>query len=235
MLFFYIRHGDPTYDPDALTPLGHRQAEAVGRRLAMYGLDRVFASTSNRAIQTATPACEMLKLKPTLVDFANESYAWEQLTYDSVIGKTWLFNSPEMRKLFTTLEIKSLGDEWYNHPQLLDKGYKEGIERIKRGADEFFLSLGYEHVPGTGRYKVVKPNNERVALFAHQGFGLAFLSCLLDIPYPEYATHFDICLTGVTVIDFREEDGIAIPKVLMHSGDGHLLTQGLPTSYGRKF
>ena len=32
MLFFYIRHGDPIYSPDSLTPLGRRQAEALGRR-----------------------------------------------------------------------------------------------------------------------------------------------------------------------------------------------------------
>ena len=34
MLLFYLRHGDPIYSPDSLTPLGQRQAEALGRRLA---------------------------------------------------------------------------------------------------------------------------------------------------------------------------------------------------------
>lgn len=56
MLLFYIRHGDPTYNPDELTPLGKRQAEAAAKRLALYGIDRIFASTSNRAIQTAQPS-----------------------------------------------------------------------------------------------------------------------------------------------------------------------------------
>lgn len=28
MIFFYIRHGDPIYVPDSLTPLGMRQADA---------------------------------------------------------------------------------------------------------------------------------------------------------------------------------------------------------------
>ena len=61
MLFFYIRHGDPIYDPDSLTALGKRQAEAVARRLALYGIDEIYASTSTRAIQTATPTSEILK------------------------------------------------------------------------------------------------------------------------------------------------------------------------------
>ena len=49
MLFFYIRHGDPIYNPDMLTPLGQEQAHAVAKRLALFGIDRVFASSSNRA------------------------------------------------------------------------------------------------------------------------------------------------------------------------------------------
>ena len=32
MLFFYVRHGDPIYNPDSLTPLGHEQARALGDR-----------------------------------------------------------------------------------------------------------------------------------------------------------------------------------------------------------
>ena len=68
MLLFYIRHGDPTYDPDELTPLGKRQAESVAKRLALYGIDRIFASTSNRAIQTARPTCEILKKEMTLLE-----------------------------------------------------------------------------------------------------------------------------------------------------------------------
>jgi len=80
MLFFYIRHGDPIYNPDSLTPLGHRQAEAVGRRLAQFGMDKIYASTSNRAIQTAQPLCELVKKDLTQLDFANENHAWQELT-----------------------------------------------------------------------------------------------------------------------------------------------------------
>ena len=40
MLLYFIRHGDPCYDPDSLTPLGLRQAEAIGRRLARYEIGR---------------------------------------------------------------------------------------------------------------------------------------------------------------------------------------------------
>ena len=41
MLLFYVRHGDPIYEPDQLTPLGEQQAEAVARRLALFGVDEI--------------------------------------------------------------------------------------------------------------------------------------------------------------------------------------------------
>ena len=63
MLFFYVRHGDPIYDPDSLTPFGHRQAEAVGKMLSLYRIDEVYSSTSERAKLTAQPLCEIARRK----------------------------------------------------------------------------------------------------------------------------------------------------------------------------
>ena len=60
MILFYVRHGDPIYNPDQLTPLGHRQAESVAKRLALFGVDEIYASTSTRAIQTAPPVFTIL-------------------------------------------------------------------------------------------------------------------------------------------------------------------------------
>ena len=237
MLFFYIRHGDPIYDPDSLTPLGHRQAEAIGKRLALYGLDKVYASTSNRAILTSKPACEILKKEPTLLEFANEHNAWQELVIDDAEGRRrWLFDENLPTKmLFHSPEVRQLGFRWFDHPQLNEPRFEQGMERIYNGCDELFASLGYEHERYSGRYKAVAPNNARVALFAHQGFGLAFLSALLDIPYPAFSVRFDMCHTGMTVIDFKEEGDIAIPRVLTLSSDAHLYREGLPTLYNYEY
>ena len=49
MLFFYVRHGDPIYDPDSLTEKGKQQAQALARRLSVHGLDKIFSSPMIRA------------------------------------------------------------------------------------------------------------------------------------------------------------------------------------------
>lgn len=233
MIFYYIRHGDPIYDPDSLTPLGERQAEALAKRLSLYGLDKVYTSTSNRAMMTAKPTCDVLNIQPELLDFANEHYTWCEMTAekDDHTGRTWLFHHPRIVDLFTDKSIRALGDRWFDHPDLLEGNYEKGIGRIYSEADKFFTSLGYEHIRYTGKYKITKKNDQRVALFAHQGFGLAFLSCVLDIPYPMFCTHFDMCHSGMTVIEFGEDGEYTVPKILTLSLDSHLYREGLPTKY----
>jgi len=237
MLLFYIRHGDPIYRPDSLTPLGKRQAEAVAKRLCLYGIDKVFASSSTRASMTSDPTCEIMKIEKTEVDFAHEDRAWEFLSAmrDDNSGKTWAFAVPSVRRLFVSPEVLALKEKWYEHPAFAEYEFKKGIERCRVESDEFLASLGYEHIPGTGAYKPVAPTEERVALFAHHGFGMSFLSCLLDIPYPQFCMHFDMSHTGMTVIEFKDEgDGIVIPKVLTLSNDSHLYREGLPTKYSNR-
>lgn len=235
MLLFYVRHGDPIYNPDSLTPLGTRQAEALAKRIALYGVDRIFSSTSNRAVLTARPTCELLKKEMTLLDFCHENHVWEELTLsDSAGNKSWLFTDPFSKQLFATPELLKLGKKWYEHPDLQKYNFKKGIDRVQQETDNFLHSLGYEHIPDTGAYKVLQNNHERVALFAHQGFGLAFLSCMLDIAYPQFSIHFDMGHTGMTVIEFKEEGGIAIPRVLTLASDSHIYHEGLPTNYQNK-
>jgi probable phosphoglycerate mutase len=237
MLLFYVRHGDPIYNPDSLTPLGERQAEAVGKLLRNLRIDEVYASTSQRAKLTAKPFCEIAKKEMTLLDFANEIHAWRELTCISkAMGcQTWLFCAPEMKELFHTPEMIELGHKWYEHPvfnneEFKDKDYASGIARIQAGADEFIESLGYKRV-SDGKYEVLSHSDKRVALFAHQGFGLAFLSCVIGIPYPMFSTHFDICTTGVTVIEFNNDGGYSYPRILTLSSAAHLYKEGLPTRY----
>lgn len=231
MILYYIRHGHPIYQPDSLTPLGIKQSEALAKKLGKIEFDEIYSSTSNRAIMTAKPTCDALGKEPVLLDFAHEGYAWRDLTIESVEtkGKVWLHQDKRIISLFNSKEIRDLGDRWYDHPKLND--YEKGISRIYNEADAFLKELGYEHIRYTGRYKITKPNDKRIALFAHQGFGLAFLSCITDIPYPMFCTHFDMCHTGVTVIDFDEIDGFSTPKILTLSSDAHLYSEGVETNY----
>ena len=66
---------EPEHLPDdyPLTPLGHRQAQALARRFEKGGVDAIYASTLLRTVQTIYPTAEKLnlpvKLVPELMEF----------------------------------------------------------------------------------------------------------------------------------------------------------------------
>ena len=231
MLLFYIRHGEPIYDPDSLTPLGHKQAEAVAKRLALYGLDEIYASSSNRAQQTAQPTAELLKKPVYTLDWCNENYVGPEFFARNERGEwRWLYQDEKCRKLFASDEVISLGDKWYEHKAFSAPHYRSGVERIKRETYSFLKSLGYEHDKKCRFYHAVSPNERRIALFAHEGFGMAFLSTVLDIPYPLFSVRFGLNHSGMSVIRFTGT-GEVIPCLLQLSNDSHLYKEGLPTRY----
>lgn len=233
MLLYYIRHGDPIYNPDSLTEFGQAQAEALAKRLSILGFDKIYASSSNRARQTAEPTCKALSMEAEILDWCNEGYAWRDLTVtDENERRMWAFQHKSTCQKLSSSDMRRLGSNWYDHPMFDGTKFKEGFQRIERETDAFMASLGFIHDRENNLYTVAQPQYNRVALFAHQGFGLAFLSALCDIPYPEFCTRFDIGHTGVTVINISGKEGSAcIPKILQLSNDSHLYREGLSTKY----
>lgn len=235
MLLYYVRHGDPIYDPNQLTELGKLQAAAVAKRLARYGVDEVYTSPSNRARQTAQPLCDLVKQDAVILDWADEENPWQDLVIKHPDGRrTWAFRNPETILLFNSEEVRNLGRLWYTHPAFANTEFGAGICRIQKQADAFLESLGYRHDHARNCYYEVTPNDKRLALFAHEGIGAAFLSCVLDIPYPMFSTRFAMTPTGVTVLRFEPQNGIVIPQILTYSNDAHIYGEGLPTKWGNQ-
>ena len=240
MILYYIRHGDPIYDPDMLTPMGRRQAEAVAKRLALYGVDEIYSSSSTRAMETAQPTCELLGKTLTTLDWMHEDYCTKAFGVPICEGGrlTWLWARSDYAELLCSREVREMGDRWYEHPAFAELGFKEYYADMKRNIDGWIATLGYEHDRERGMYKVTGDNKEkRVALFAHEGVSKVFMSEILDIPYPYYAEHFEMKHSGMTAIYFDEGrkaynfHGYARARVLTLSNDSHLYREGLPTNH----
>ena len=232
MIFYYVRHGDPIYDPDSLTERGHKQAEALSKRLSLYGLDEIYTSDSTRAQMTAEPTLKALGKEKTVLDWTNEGFTWDNFTARNEDGElNFVAFMPEYKRKFNQKSVRDLGAKWYEHPDFAKNSFKEGVEKVDQKVDEFFAGLGFEHDRANGCYKRLRANDKRVALFAHAGFGLVFLSSVLDIPYCILASHFDIMHSGVTVIWFDETKDIVIPCVLQWCNDSHLYKEGILSGF----
>ena len=231
MLLFYIRHGDPIYNPDSLTPLGRRQAEALAKRLALFGVDKIFTSPSERAKMTAAPLADITGITPEILPWAHETDAHRDLGgLDETGHRRWLFELPAYRRLFLSRSVRERGMNWTEEPALACAKF----DRLRNGVYDFLAGLGYVHDGENFCFRTERTDGadeERVAVFAHHGVGLAFLSCVLDIPYPQFCTHFNMEHTGMSVVRFDNWEGTCYPRLLQLSCDSHLYREGLPLRY----
>lgn len=171
-------------------------------------------------------------MEPELLEWADEDIAFQELTVVQKSGKRqWIFRDPELKLQLNTEAVRSLGRDWHTHPAFAITKSSQGIQRIQREADAFLAQLGYRHDLQNNCYYAERDWDGRVALFAHEGVGAAFLSCVLDIPYPIFSTRFTMSHTGVTVINFEKTDGIVIPQLMTYSNDSHIYREGLPTKF----
>lgn len=228
MLLYIIRHGDPDYSTDSLTEKGKLQAEAVGKRLASAGINKVYSSSMGRALQTAEPTCRLLGLPCIPQDWAREIQS-EMFTYYPN-GK---------RKSLGLVPSACFWDEDSEHlsretalqsPPFRDTQMDLVLPRIEADANAFLLSLGYQKEGAV--YRVLRESDEKVALFCHAGFARALCCTLLKIPAHTMWASFSYGHTGVTILEFRNsKSGITAPRCLCYSDMSHLYAAGLEMMY----
>ena len=73
MRLIIVRHGDPDYENDCLTELGHRQAEIAAQRLLQEQISEIYSSSCGRAIETAEAFSKASGIqKIDILDFMKE-------------------------------------------------------------------------------------------------------------------------------------------------------------------
>ncbi|GHU76329.1 phosphoglycerate mutase [Clostridia bacterium] len=227
MLLYIIRHGDPDYANDCLTERGKAQAAALAKRLSVHGLDHIYSSPMGRAKQTAQPTCEALNLPMHIEEWTSEATAWNELASTYPDGTfSWAFHQ---QNTILRHETNRRRDDWYSI-QAFPSTARAGYERIIRHSDEFLSRLGY--VKDGALYRIVKPSEERVAVFCHQGFGTTWLSYLLDIQPQLFWAGFDITHSSITILRFRNnDDGWTAPTCICLSDTSHIYAEGLPLQW----
>lgn len=210
MRLFIVRHADPRGDEDDLTPAGRRQAEALAGTFKQIGLDAIFTSPLERAKATARPTSGLLGLDP--------------ITQDWMAERDWLIDhAPCGRRSAWNLagEVIRSGD--YVLPCFVD----QGAEDLGRASDAFLRDLGYERAGR--RYRAVQSNEKNVAVFAHLGFGLTWLSYLLDLPLALVWCGFWLDPCSVTTVHFEQRSSEwAVPRCLSMGETAHLRDAGVP-------
>ena len=228
MLLYIVRHGDPDYATDSLTERGILQAESVGKRMESVGIDRIFSSPMGRAQMTAAPACRMTGIKCEIEEWTKE--------ISREIKTTFPDGKPKSISTLQNSIFRDNGGIDLDYARALESDgmseslMHEALPYLEENGNRFLEKLGYKAEGGV--YRIVKPNEDKVALFCHAAFARAWLSILLHIPVHLMWAGFGYTHTGVTVIEFKNyENGITAPRCLMYSDISHLYSYGPDTNY----
>ncbi len=212
MRLYIIRHAEPAYPEDALTPRGHRQAQELAKRLAGAGIDRVYSSPLTRAVETARPTAESLGLEIVLEPWLCEIEDWWIPGGPEGELPVWQVDGATIRSLAARLSPEN----WHRLPPFDLPVLRQGFAELRTASAAFLARHRIDGASG------------RLAVFCHAGFGLTWLAHLLEIAPPLVWAAFTLPPASVTTVEIEElAAGRAAPRCL-GVGDTSHLGGGLP-------
>lgn len=209
MRIILIRHADPDYANDALTPKGHEQAKKLAKYLEKMSIDAIFQSPNGRARQTCEYTARKKGLEPVTLDWLREVGIKRQDLY--------LWNAPG--PVFLANEKLPTYEDCLEPDGAMPEG-KSQFEIVSKGFDEVIASFGY--VKMGHMYWVERPNNKTIAFFCHHGVILTLLSYLLHWALPLIFVHTTVSPTGLTIIEMSETGRMAQPRMITFNNLSHL-------------
>ncbi|NQX58439.1 histidine phosphatase family protein [Paenibacillus qinlingensis] len=225
MKIYIIRHAEPDYPNNTITPPGHLEAQALATRLSGTKIDRIYHSPLGRAIHTMQYTADAMGIKPTLLPWTAELEGWN---FQNPSGKTEVIWNADNSWIREQRPFPS-SENWHQLPPYDNPAFHDKYEEIRLNSDRFFQENGYQREGG--RYRIVEPNRDTIAVFCHLGFGLAWLSHLLELPLPMVWAGFWIAPSSVTTVVMEERaHGWAAPRCYGVGDVGHIYQAGLPLS-----
>lgn len=208
---YYVRHGDPNYENDALTELGHKQAELTGEALKDIPFDIIFASTSGRAMQTASYLSKLIHKDIIQLDWMLEAKAWENFaSFNKILNRnSWIYHNDYLLEKMKQLQND---ENWFKDNDFLPN-VEDGIKRFASSVDKWLLLLNIVHDRKNKTFTSIGNNPNNIVIFAHEGAGTGFLSSIMDMNYAYFIsnyprldccsiTHIQITLDGETPNEF---------------------------------
>ncbi|MDF2722078.1 MAG: phosphoglycerate kinase [Paenibacillus sp.] len=223
MKLYVIRHAEPDYPNNTITAAGHLEAQALAAHLQQIGgVDRIYSSPINRAMETMKYTAELLGIEPETEPWTRE-LGWN--TTDEAGKSLAMWNIPG-----ETVRASAPYPSHETWQELAPyREYASHFGALQRDSDQFLQRLGY--VREGGRYRIAAPNRETIAVFCHLGFGMTWLAHLLELPLPLVWSSFFLAPSSVTTILFEERsESWAVPRCTGLGCVSHLHQTKLPVS-----
>lgn len=254
MKLIFIRHGEPDYSIDSLTPKGWKEASLLAERTKNWHVTEFFCSPLGRAKDTASCTLKEHHREAVIVDWLREfSYKIEDPTTGR-IGVPWDFPA----STWTSKPSMFTMNDWVHTDFLLQNPkIAEEYPKVCAQFDDLLASYGYirenmfYRMPGEKERFITStvakdgtitenhlPKGEEPTLvfFCHLGIICILLSHLINIPFPLLTHGFFLPTTSLTVLSSEERwSNEAYFRVQTMGDVSHLLTKKEPVSPAGSF
>lgn len=230
MKLLIVRHGDPDYSIDSLTPTGWQEAELLSHRLTRLDVKAFYVSPLGRARDTAAATLNKLgrtaQVMPWLREFPPEVLKPSDTAPD--ICWDWLPQDWTAEPRFYDRT------QWSQVPVFADAGVEEAYQTVARGLDDLLARHGY--VRSGNLYRAEQPNEDTVVLICHFGLECVLLSHLLGVS-PMVLWHGTAAApTSVTTLVTEERrEGIAAFRMTAFGDISHLYMADREPSFACRF
>lgn len=231
MKILIVRHGDPDYEHDSLTPKGRREAELLSERLSGMDITKFYVSPLGRAKATAAPTLERMGRTAAECEWLREFDApidRPDVTDRKMITWDWLPQDWTGEPLFFDHE------KWMTHPVMVRDDVAAQYRWVTDNFDRLLASHGYVH---EGRiYRVAQSNRDTLVFFCHFGLECVLLSHILGVS-PMVLWHQVCAAPGsvTTLVTEERREGIAILRMTGFGDISHLYKHGEQPSFQARF
>ena len=230
MRLLLIRHAEPDYSIDSITPKGRMEAELLSRRMIQYDIRDFYVSPLGRARDTAAYTLEKMNREATVLPWLKEFN-----------GR---YPDPETGKLRLAWDIKPR--IWPDFPgvwnidsflenTLFDEGnFREVWQETVDGVTDLMGSYGYRK---DGPVWLCDHNTQdTIALFCHFGVECVLLGHMLNLP-AFVLWHGTVAAPSSVTTVYTEErrDGIASFRMQSFGDISHLYVEDMEPSFAARF
>ena len=230
MKLLIIRHGDPDYSIDSLTPTGWKEAELLSHRLKALDVKAFYVSPMGRAKDTASFTLQAMGRTAEEKDWLHEFGPHMIKPGESKATPLWDWLPAQW-----TAEPRFFdADRWFLPDCYAELGVEAEYRRVTGGLDQLLAQHGY--VRDGKLYRAEAPNEDLIVLFCHFGLTCVLLSHLLHIS-PVLLWH-GTCAppTSVTTLTTEERRPGVVHWRMNGFGDiSHLYVADQPPAFAARF
>lgn len=231
MKLVIIRHGDPNYELDALTPRGKIEAELLSRKLVNEPADYYYVSPHGRAKETASYTLEKLGREATQFEWLREFRSFvPHPDYPGHFCIPWDMMPGEWTK-----DARYYDPEHWTEPEYYRMlGVQKEYDWVCGNFDALLELHGYRRKDGY--YEAVQRNSDTLVFFCHFGVTCVLLSHLLGVsPVPLWHGFASAPTSVTTVYTEERQEGIASFRVAAFGDISHLYAGGQEPSFSARF